>query len=398
MRVAYVCTDPGVGVFGRKGASVHAQEVVRALRRRGEVVELFVARVGGRPPPDLADLAVHDLGRPSDRDQARRERSLMAANDRLRDRLHAAGLFDLVYERYALWGHAGMAYACGAGIPGVLEVNAPLIDEQAAHRDLVDRAAAERVARTVLGAATARIAVSAGVARWVRRRIRATQTVHVVPNGVDPGRFAPRAPAASRSAVTVGFVGTLKPWHGTDVLLEAFRRLAAAADGHDLRLLVVGDGPLRQTLASAAAAAGIADQVTFTGSVEPAEVPALLAATDIAVAPYPPRQDDYFSPLKVYEYLAAGVPVVASRVGQVPDVIRDGVTGLLVEPGDPAELAAAIATLRRDPLLRTRMGHAGRAHVIRHHTWDRVVDRILALAAGDAPAPSTEILPAKGVA
>jgi glycosyltransferase involved in cell wall biosynthesis len=390
MRVAYVCTDPGVGVFGRKGASVHVQEVVRALRRRSEVVELFAARVGGCPPPDLADLVVHDLGRPRDRDPARRERLLMAANGTLRSRLHAAGPFDLVYERYALWGHTGMAYARTAGIPGVLEVNAPLIDEQAAHRDLADRAAAEQVARTVLGAATVRVAVSAGVARWVRRRVPATQTVHVVPNGVDPGRFAARGPAASSSAVTVGFVGTLKPWHGTDVLLEAFRRIAGAADGHDLRLLVVGDGPLRQALADTAAAAGIADQVAFTGSADPAEVPALLAATDIAVAPYPARQDDYFSPLKVYEYLAAGVPVVASRVGQVPEVIRDGVTGLLVEPGDPASLAEAIATLRHDPGLRTRLGRAGRAHVMRHHTWDRVVDRILALTASAAPALSAQ--------
>ncbi|MGI8875847.1 MAG: glycosyltransferase family 4 protein, partial [Egibacteraceae bacterium] len=160
-RLAYVCADPGIPVFGTKGAAVHVREVVRALRRRGVHVELFATRTGGPPPPDLADVAVHPLPVPAGA-LADREAGARAANGPLVDALSAAGPFDIVYERYALWSWAGMAWARAGGAAGILEVNAPLVDEQAHHRGLSDRAAAEAVATRVLGDAAAVVAVSTG--------------------------------------------------------------------------------------------------------------------------------------------------------------------------------------------------------------------------------------------
>ena len=381
MRVAYVCADPGVPAFGRKGCSVHVQEVVRALRRTGARVELFAARLGGEPPADLRAARVHRLPAPAGDDPAVRERTALAANDDLRTALDAEGPFDLVYERYSLWCFAGMEYARRADVPGLLEVNAPLVEEQAAYRGLCDRAGAERVAERVFAAAGALAAVSREVAAYLARFPAARGRIHVVPNGVEPDRFPPAlAPSipADPGTFTLGFVGTLKPWHGLPTLVAAFDLLHRRHP--DTRLLIVGDGTERAALEADLVARGLAGAAVLTGAVAPQHVPGLLASMDAAAAPYPDRPDFYFSPLKLYEYLAAGRAVVASRIGQAAEVIDHGTNGLLVPPGDAAALAAALARLRGDPGLRTRLGQLARMTVADSYTWDAVARRLLGIA------------------
>jgi len=170
MRVAYVCADPGVPIFGRKGCSIHVQEVVRALKAHGALIDLFALRVGGPPPPGLEDVAVHELPLGAAHDAAARERAALRANHAFRRALaRAVAPFDAVYERYSLWSFASMRFAREACIPGVLEVNAPLIEEQAEHRTLCDRATATRVATRTFAAAHTIVAVSKGVADYVTR-------------------------------------------------------------------------------------------------------------------------------------------------------------------------------------------------------------------------------------
>ncbi|MGH9270352.1 MAG: glycosyltransferase family 4 protein, partial [Ilumatobacteraceae bacterium] len=276
------------------------------------------------------------------------------------------------------WGDSAMDWARAAGRPGILEVNAPLPEEQAHHRVLHDRAAADRVAADAIGAASAVIAVSEPVADWVRAVGGRADLVHVVANAVDVDRFRPACDATvGGPTCTIGFVGTLKAWHGLATLAEAFERLAACDASY--RLLVVGDGPERAALEGRLDAAGLAARVEFAGAVDPADVPQLLRRIDIAVAPYPATAR-YFSPLKLYEYLATGVPVVASLVGQAADVLDDGRTGLLSRPDDPQDLAAAILALRADPSWADAIGRAGRRLAEQQHTWRAVVDRILSVA------------------
>jgi len=377
-KVAYVCADPGVPVFGRKGSSIHVQEVVRALTRCGARVELFAMRFDGEPQLDLTQIPVHRLPPIGKGDAAQREQAALAVNDALHRALAAAGPFDFVYERYSLWSYAGMEFAAATGVPGLLEVNAPLIEEQAQHRSLVNRAGAEAVAQRTFGAATALLAVSDDVAAYLERFPAAAGRVHVLPNGVDPSRFNPSiAPARSPmpGTFTIGFVGTLKPWHGLDVLLDAFTLLYARDSG--ARLLIVGDGPCHSELTATVAARGLLDVVQFTGAVEPATIPAWLRAMDVAVAPYPKLANFYFSPLKVYEYMAAGLPVVASRIGQLAHLIDNGNNGLLCEPGDAQALAAALARLRADGPLAHQLGKNAQQTIAREHTWDQVAQRIL---------------------
>lgn len=381
MRIAYVCADPGVPVFGHKGCSVHVQEVAGALRAAGADLRLFAARLDGAAPPPLAGLPIRRLPCPTDDERADRERSALRANGALREALEATGPFDAVYERYALWSFAGMEYARDTGAAGLLEVNAPLIEEEAAHRALVHRAEADRVADRAFEAASRLIAVSEPLAHWMKLRPAARGRVEVIPNAVDPARFpAQLGPTLRASDVfTVGFLGGLKPWHGLSLLAEAFALFHACWPSS--RLLVVGDGPERRSFESALSAHGVRHLAELTGAVAPDQVPGLLASMDAAVAPYAPQAWFYFSPLKLYEYMAAGLPVVASRVGQIAETIRHGETGLLCPAGDAAQVARALVRLAADPGLRARLGAQARRHVLADHTWGAVAERILGLAA-----------------
>lgn len=386
MRVAYICSDPGVPVFGTKGSSVHVQEVTRALLRHGADVTLFANRFDGESPADLSTLRTVALPRAPKGDPASRERRALEANDALTDALAGNGPFDLIYERYSLWSYAGMEFAREHEIPGVLEVNAPLIEEQAAHRDLVDRASAEQVARRAFAAASVLTPVSTQVAAYLEGFACTSGKLLVTPNGVNPERFPvgmPPAIAQPAGTFTVGFVGTLKRWHGLPVLIDVFDRLYREHDS--TRLLVVGDGECREEMERDLMNRGLDAAVRFTGAVPPEAVPSYLASMDVGVAPYPEGDNFYFSPLKLFEYMAAGLPVVASDIGQIRSAVEHGRTGLLCAPGDADAFVRSIAVVRDNPETRSRLGAAAREHVMRNCTWDGIVKRVLETACYRSP-------------
>ncbi len=381
MRVAYVSADPGVPVFGCKGCSVHVQEVLREFVRRGAKVDLITTRIGGDTPPELNGVTVSKIDLAPGADLQDKALALVNANETIRQVLTSRGPYDFVYERYALYSHAAMVYAKNWKTPGILEVNSPLIQEQAEYRELAHREIAEQSTRRVMTMAAAVVAVSQQVETYVKEQRLCSSNIHVLPNGVDPARFPPRATYdASAKPFTIGFVGTLKPWHGVSDLIDAFRLLRSSTT--DAQLVIVGDGPERKNLQDQTKSlpANIARSIHFTGAVSPAEIPSLLVNWDVAVAPYQQQEGFYFSPLKIFEYMAAGLPTVAGKIGQISELIEHGKSGLLVAPGNPELIANALTDLATHPELRTRMGQAARARVLSQSTWKSVVDRILAIA------------------
>jgi glycosyltransferase involved in cell wall biosynthesis len=357
---------------------VHMQEVVRALIRRGVDVDIVARRFGRDRLPGMDSAQIHRLPRPSRGRVADAEgRDLNAV---LRDRLRDLGELDLVYERFSLGSFGAMEHARSAGVPRILEINGPRVEKAAVRGAVEDIAKAEEAASRAVSAATAVVAVSAGVAEHVRDKYGAGSKVHVVPNGVDPERFPAalfEARARAEHPFTVGFVGTFKPHHGLDDLVDAFARLRRGRP--DTRLLLVGDGSQRTAVEASLRAHRVGDGARLTGAVAPERVGPLLAEMDVGVAPYPISRA-YVSPLKVFEYMAAGLPVVCSGVEQITDLVEDGVTGMLFEPEDVDALARLLERLAGDPDLRVRLGSAGRARVMAGHTWDAVAQRVLEIA------------------
>jgi glycosyltransferase involved in cell wall biosynthesis len=160
-------------------------------------------------------------------------------------------------------------------------------------------------------------------------------------------------------------------------LLRAF---AALAERHPTAsLLYVGDGPMRDELQNLTGELGLEDRVRFSGAVDHARVPELLAAMDLAVAPYLASDDFYFSPIKVYEYLAAQLPVIASDIGQISALIEAGQV-LPAQAGDADSLRQAMESVLEDRDAAAQSAQRGYQWVLAERTWEANAQRIVSLA------------------
>ncbi len=395
MRVAYLLPDPGIPVGGVKGASVHVAEVCRALVDVGAQVRLFAMRAVGEPPPgvelDLFDCPPLPSGTPGERAKRQAVEDFLAWAE---DRVAGFGA-ELIVERLSLFAGTGGELAARLDVPRVVEVNAPVAAERARHAGLTLVTQAEDAERSALTGATV-LAVSPPMAIW--SQARGAASVQTTPNGVDADRFAPQrnasAAAAIRSALgvdgseLVGFVGSMKPWHGVGTLMDAVALLVPRRPR--LHLLLVGEGPALADLKVRASQLDLADRCHLTGPVPSADVPGYLAALDVAVAPYhhPGLSEGfYFSPLKVVEAMAAARPIVASRFEPI-EAMLDG-TGRLVPPGDAAALAGALTALLDDPTAARTLGLRARRRAVAHFSWRAVAAGILAMARPAGLAVST---------
>lgn len=364
-------------IQSRDGQSVHVEELVAALRSLGHEVLVvgpgfyeqagfggesrLVAWIRARLPAALGELAELAYTVPA-------WWRLRAAARRFRP--------ELIYERYNLYFLAGTLVARAHRVPLFLEVNSPLADERARFGRLGLPWLARTLERHVWRSATRVLAVTGVLRDTIAAAGVPRDRIDVVPNGINPAEFASLPERATGdSSVVLGFVGFVRDWHGLDTVIAA---MAAATDGPELRLVVVGDGPARPALEQQAASLGLSRRATFTGLQPREAIPGLVAGFDIALQPL---AVGYASPLKVFEYMAAGRAIVAPDQPNIREVLSDGETAVLFAPGEQGSMWQAIRRLAADAALRQRLGAAARAEIARRdYTWKGNAARVVAWA------------------
>jgi glycosyltransferase involved in cell wall biosynthesis len=384
----YFRTDLSFGV--RAGGSVgHVAGVVNELEREfGGVILLTTA-----PVPTLSPrVEVHQLPAPEAFWNFRELPSLVMNDvcDREAGRAIHDRLLSFVYQRYSLNNYAGLRIARRTGVPFVLEYNGSEI-WMSRHwsRPLKYESVAERIELLNLGHADVVVVVSRAMRDELVARGVPAERILVNFNAVDPDRYSPAVDASSvrsryelEGKIVIGFISTFQPWHGADVLANAFVRLMRDHPVHreSVRLLMIGAGAGREAAERIIDSAGLRHAAVFTGLVEQAEGPRYLAACDILASPHVPNPDGtpfFGSPTKLFEYMATGRGIVASNLDQIGDVLEHGRTAWLVPPADPDALAAGLATLIDDVPLRQSLGRAAREEAVAHHTWRSHVRRTL---------------------
>jgi glycosyltransferase involved in cell wall biosynthesis len=364
VRILYCALDQRVP--GTLGGSVHVESVADGLAALGH--EVHVATEPGNGWPGGA-VRWHAMGPPLGQQQLRWMRT--GAVTELARRIDA----DVIMERYYNFGGEGVFAAARLGRPAVLEVNAPIIDYPGSPKQRLDRALLvepmrrwrDRIARHVHLFVTTTAEI---LPAWIDRN-----RVLEIEWGADVDHFRPRENGAGRSSsgaqrVMCVFAGAFRSWHGVVQLSAALARLHRSGDQR-FGAVFIGDGPER---AAAERVARGVPGVTFTGALPHSELPAALASADIGVAPFDPlrhaplRLGFYWSPLKIYEYMAVGLPVVAPALPRLRRLVEHGREGLLYDPAEPRGLDHAIVSLA-DQAVRQRLGRAARARVVRDFSW-----------------------------
>lgn len=383
MRVCYVCSDLGIPLNGHKGASAHVRSFIKALSGEGHDV---VAVVSEGADLTCVDVPVVTIDRATvqeyepQRENLRVHRALRHIwnNPKVEQHVRAVvNSFDaeVIYERYSPFSIAGVLCAREMNMPHILEVNALLSEEGKVYRSQALSEASVYLESVALHETSLIVTVSQSLCDAIVARGIDRDKVLVVPNGVDEMFFDASdisLKAQYRDKVVIGFVGSLKPWHGIDILMETFSLLM-----HDERfhLLIVGDGPERKKLNALHKLHP--GRITLTGNVRHDRIPDYLHAMDIAVAPYPALDEFYFSPLKVLEYMAAGKAIVATNIGQIADLLSHRETGWLIDKPEPQAFADAIAAIAHDGELMTQLGRTASQIAKTEHQWTERVALIM---------------------
>lgn len=377
----------------KDGQNVHIEELTRALAARGHEI-VVVAPPGYDSEQFGADAGlVATLKRfiPKAAYELIEVAYSAHAYRRLR-RAARAQAFDVIYERYNLHCLAGLWLRRRTGLKLLLEVNAPLAEERAKHDGLAFPGLARWTERLIWRGADAVLPVTQVLAGHVRAAGVPDDRIVVIANGIDRARFPERSRAAREAAkaklglsgrLVLGFTGFMRPWHGLERVID---HMAEAPAGHDMHFLVVGDGTVKDAIAAAAAARGVADRLTLAGLVDRDRIADYVAAFDIALQP---DVVPYASPLKLFEYMAMGCAIVAPGMANIREVLTDGHDAALFDPADPGGFRAALDRLCRDAALRDRLGAAASRTIdARGFTWAdnarRVEEIARRLAAPDA--------------
>lgn len=344
LRIAAVNQDRGISPGRPKGAAVH----LVAMR------EAFAGLDASVEPFDIPD----------------NQAMASALESRHRDQP-----FDMIYERYALGKSTAARFARYKGVPLVLEINAPLAQEQAMFRNRAETRQDQENDRFLFTEAARVVAVSGPVAEYAIDRGAHPDSVMVCPNGIDTDRFNLRVDASAvrsqylpENTFVLGFHGRQRPWHQFGELVTLTRKLLE----RDLsaHLLVVGEGEFVELEELPT------DCYSKLGWQPHEKMPEFVAAFDALPLTYQPGMPCYFSPLKLMEAMACGAVPIVPDLGDLPQVVENGVDGLVYPAGDMATLESLLAGLAENPAKRRQLGcNAGER--ASGYSWKSIAGEIL---------------------
>lgn len=363
----------------KDGMDVHITELIAAFKRQGHEVKIvgpsshakaefgsgggFTSMIRGLLPAALGEILelAYDV----------------LAYRRLK-RAYLEYQPDVLYERYNLFLMAGRTLKKKFGVPFLLEINAPLVQERRMHGGLRFKALANWCERAVWRAADVALPVSAPLARIVEEAGVARERIRIIPNGVNLQRFstsqnadATRAELGFEGALILGFTGFMRPWHGLDRVISL---IDERWRGLNVRLLIVGDGPIRANLEAQAKGLGIEDCVKITGVVPRDQVERYISTFDVALQP---SAVSYASPLKLFEYMSLGRAIIAPDQENIRNIVSHDASAYLFDPDDREAFSTALDILCHDEELRIRLGRGARAQIeARGFTWDENARKI----------------------
>jgi glycosyltransferase involved in cell wall biosynthesis len=370
-------------VASRDGQAVHIEEMIAALQRQGHQTILvgpssFTATAFGGSNPLVDRIKRLIPG-------ALYELLEIAYSVKAFLRLRAAVRThrpDVMYERFSLFLFAGIWMRRLSGLPLLLEVNAPLYEERAKNDGLRLHRLGAWAQRLLWNQADHVLPVTGVLARTVAEYGVPGSRITVIPNGINSERFgaipdtdAAKAALGLPPRLVLGFTGFIRGWNAVHRLIDF---AATYRDRFDPHILVVGDGPARESLQNHARARGVADRLTVAGIVARDDVARHIAAFDIAVLP---GLTPYSSPLKLFEYLQLGRSIVAPDTENIREILTDGEDSLLFDPARDGALESALLRLCDDAALRLRLGASARRTIVEKSlTWDRNAERVAAIA------------------
>lgn len=365
-------------IQSRDGQSVHVEELIHALRLAGHEVmvvgpKAYEQNEFGGESPFIAKMRQWLPG-------ATKELAELAYNIPMTFRLFRTWRSfrpDFIYERYNLHFLSGSLLARLFKVPLYIEVNSPLAEERKA--DLRLKRLAYMVERFIWRSATGLFPVTRVLGDMIEAVGVSKDRISVIPNGIVLDRF-PLREESQGAKITLGFVGFVRKWHGLDLIISSIARHITKHAEHDLFLMVIGDGPVREDLETQAKALGIDYRTMFVGVVPQNEVAKYVGWFDIALQP---SANHYASPLKIFDYMAAGCAIVAPDQPNIREILEHERTALLFDPELWGTQWEAIERLIMDGDLRRRLGENARKELEdKNYTWSGNARRIVARVTG----------------
>lgn len=344
LHILSVNQDPGISPRRRKGAAVHLDAMRQAFRQLGaHVTEV------------------------DECNQEKLRQRLLDIND--------SAPIGMIYERYALGRSSTARFALQENIPYVLEVNAPLAEEQARWRGQQESDRDSKEDRVTFGAASCIAAVSSQVAGYAKARGGRDDAICICPNGIDSTLFRTNIKQKRRSLLqppagrfVLGFHGRERPWHGFDMLADVTRALLAHS--YSVHLFVIGNGEFKEL------AKLPPGSYTRMGWVDHSEIPAHISNFHALPLTYSPEMPCYFSPLKLMEGMACGVVPLVPRLGDLSGIVEHGVSGCVYPAGNGGVLFEQLAWLISNPDLRRKISN-GAAAAARAYEWTGIARTVL---------------------